>query len=159
METVTNIFKGAWHYVKRSWSYVKSYGTWALDTFFGISTTIGGGAGAIMGDGWTAAKARWASGNRFKAAAGLLITWLGGIGLILSGGVLGGFFMTVFIFLPLLLVWALASWGGIQLGIFSALFVMGLLTVKAGEWLLDTKFEGAFNYNWHGFGLSLPELN
>lgn len=158
METISNIAKGAWHYVKRSCSYVKAYSKWSFGTYMGILGSVAGSAGVYAVDGWKACKARWAAGNRFKAAAGLLVTYLGGLLIWSSAVVLASAFLVLFIAIPLLLVWALASWSGIQLGIFSALFVMGLLTVKAGEWLLDHKFEGAFDYNWRGFGLSMPDF-
>lgn len=158
METITNIAKGAWHYAKRSWSYVKAYSKWSFGTWMGILGSVAGSADMYVPSGWKACKARWAAGDRFKAAAGLLVTFLGAALLWCSAVVLASAFFTVFIIIPLLLAWNLAVWGGIQLGIFSALFVMGLLTVKAGEWLLDHEFEGAFDYNWRGFGLSMPDF-
>lgn len=159
METISNIFKGAWHYTKRVAAHVKAYAMWTLDTFMGISGTIGGSAGSSISDGWKACKAQWAAGNRFKAAAGILVTWLGAIGLVAAGGVIGGLFLTLFVFLPSLLVYALASWAAGELVIFGVVFVTGLLLAKAGAWLLDTDYEGMFEYRWHGRGLSLPSFN
>lgn len=159
METVTNIVKGAWHYTKRVAAHVKGYSMWAFDTFIGISGTIGGGAGVAMSKSWESCKAQWVAGNRFKAAAGLLTTWLGSIGLLAAGGVLGGMFLSLFVFLPALLVYALASWAAGELAIFSVVFLTGLLLVKAGAWLLDTDYDDMFDYRWHGRGLSLPSFN
>lgn len=159
METISNFFVGIWHYTKRVAAHVTAYAKWTFDTFMGISGTIGGGAGSSIFDGWKACKAQWAAGNRFKAAAGILVTWLGAIGLIAAAGVLGGMFLTLFVFLPSLLVYALASWAAGELVIFGVLFLTGLLLAKAGAGLLDTNYDDMFNTRWHGRGLSLPSFN